>query len=138
MKIIIDIPGGFGNQLFGYAFGYALSKELGCEYYIHTPFQDSGITWELQLNKLNIEYSGQLTYSWGINTMARLKCSADLINSCRHCHLMTVCAKKRYMVGLGNVLMKVTKPFPCGTVFTDNSMLIWNPILKTCCHVHST
>lgn len=64
MKVIIDIPGGFGNQLFGYAFGYALSKELGCEYYIHTPFQDSGITWELQLNKLNIEYDGQLTYSW--------------------------------------------------------------------------
>lgn len=64
MKVIIDIPGGFGNQLFGYAFGYALTRELGCEYYIHTPFQDSGITWELQLNKLNIRYDGQLTYPW--------------------------------------------------------------------------
>lgn len=64
MKIIIDIPGGFGNQLFGYAFGYALTRELGCEYYIHTPFQDNGITWELQLNKLKLQYDGQLTYPW--------------------------------------------------------------------------
>lgn len=64
MKLVIDIPGGFGNQLFGYAFGYALSRELGCEYYIHTPFQDSGITWDLQLNYFNLVYDGQLTYSW--------------------------------------------------------------------------
>lgn len=67
MKIIVDIPGGFGNQLFGYAFGYALSREVDeeCELCIHTPFQDSGITWELQIDKLKIEYDKRITYHWG-------------------------------------------------------------------------
>lgn len=71
-KVIIDIPGGFGNQLFGYAFGYALSKEVGAKYYIHTPFQDNGITWELQLRYLNLEYDGNITYSWTKRFLDRL------------------------------------------------------------------
>lgn len=74
MRIIVDIPGGFGNQLFGYAFGYALSKELGdeCEFCIHTPFQDSGVTWELQIDKLNIRYDKRITYNWGKRILDRV------------------------------------------------------------------
>lgn len=74
MRIIVDIPGGFGNQLFGYAFGYALSREVegGCELCIHTPFQDSGITWELQIDKLKIEYDKRITYYWGRNLVDRI------------------------------------------------------------------
>ena len=73
MRIIVDIPGGFGNQLFGYAFGYALQKEMGNAYElcIHTPFQDSGITWELQIDKLNIMYNKRITYNWGKRILDR-------------------------------------------------------------------
>lgn len=71
-KLIIDIPGGFGNQMFGYAFGYVLSQKLNYKYYLHTPFQDSGITWKLQLRYLSLKYDGIITYSWTKNIFDRI------------------------------------------------------------------
>lgn len=90
MKLIIDIPGGFGNQLFGYAFGYSLSRELGekCEYCIHTPYQDSGITWDLQIDKLNILFDRRITYNWGRNLLDRV-----LLNRIRKILKVGLCVK---------------------------------------------
>ena len=62
MKIIVDIAGGFGNQLFSYAFGYAVSHELGAEFFIDTSMQDSGIARELELLNFNVIYDKKISY----------------------------------------------------------------------------
>lgn len=62
MKIIVNLPGGFGNQLFSYAFGYALSQRLRAEFYVDTSTQDNGIGRELELLNFNVEYVGRLSY----------------------------------------------------------------------------
>lgn len=64
MKIIVDMAGGFGNQLFCYAFGYALSKELDAEFWIDTTMQDSGIARGFDLGNLNITYDKQISYPY--------------------------------------------------------------------------
>ena len=62
MRIIMNLPGGFGNQLFSYAFGYALSQRLHADLYVDTSTQDNGIGRELELLHLNVKYAGRLTY----------------------------------------------------------------------------
>jgi len=91
MKLVVDIPGGFGNQLFGYAFGYALSKEVGCDYHIHTPFQDNGITWDLQIDYFNLKYDKRLTYTWTRKLHDRILCNK---------------LRRRYVIGLRTIIAR--------------------------------
>lgn len=64
MKIIVDIAGGLGNQLFCYAFGYAVSKEIGADLIVDTSMQDNGIARELSLNKYCVEYKKRISYMY--------------------------------------------------------------------------
>ena len=43
MKVIAELTGGFGNQLFAYACGYALAKKKGADLYINTYMADNGM-----------------------------------------------------------------------------------------------
>lgn len=62
MKIIVDLAGGFGNQLFCYGFGYALSKYKKVEFAIDTSMQDNGIARELEILKLNVRFDQRISY----------------------------------------------------------------------------
>lgn len=62
MRIILNLPGGFGNQLFAYAFGYALSQRLKAELYVDTSTQDNGIGRKLELLNFTVKYAGRLSY----------------------------------------------------------------------------
>ena len=64
MKIISELTGGFGNQLFAYATAYAVAKENKGTLYIDTYMSDNGMTRELGIDKLNIEYEKRITYKY--------------------------------------------------------------------------
>lgn len=64
MKIIVDIAGGFGNQLFCYCFGYALARKKSTELIIDTSTQDNGLTRNLELLKLNVKYDQRISYKY--------------------------------------------------------------------------
>ena len=72
MKIISELTGGFGNQLFAYATAYAIARENGGELYINTYMSDNGMTRELGIDKLNIEYKKRLTYKYKKNIVSRV------------------------------------------------------------------
>lgn len=63
-RIIVDLTGGFGNQLFSYAFGYALSKELQADFYIDTSVQDYGTGPKLELLNFDIKYTKRISYAY--------------------------------------------------------------------------
>ena len=78
--IIVHIGGGFGNQLFTYAFGYALAKKRGEELIIDTAVQDA--KWFFRdplLMELNLSYSKRVTYKIGRSFIDRL-----LLNKLRY------------------------------------------------------
>jgi hypothetical protein len=62
MKIISELTGGFGNQMFAYACAYSCARKNHAKLYINTYMSDNGMTRELGLTKLNIEYDGRITY----------------------------------------------------------------------------
>ncbi|MCI8557489.1 MAG: alpha-1,2-fucosyltransferase [Lachnospiraceae bacterium] len=62
MKIIVDMAGGFGNQLFCYCFGYALSREKKAEFVIDTSMQDNGIARKLDILNLKVVYDKRISY----------------------------------------------------------------------------
>lgn len=62
MKIIVDMAGGFGNQLFCYCFGYALSREKNAEFVIDTSMQDNGIARKLELFNFKVVYDKRISY----------------------------------------------------------------------------
>ncbi|MCI8517703.1 MAG: alpha-1,2-fucosyltransferase [Hungatella sp.] len=64
MRIMVDVVEGFGNQLFCYCFGYALSREKGARLMIDTSMQDNRITRELQLLNLQIKYDDRIFYKY--------------------------------------------------------------------------
>ena len=64
MKIIVDIAGGFGNQLFCYSFGYALAKRKNADLIIDTSTQDNGLTRTLELLKLNVRFNHRISYKY--------------------------------------------------------------------------
>lgn len=73
MKIIIGLKCGYGNQLFSYAFGYALSKELKCKLCLDTTLYDCGIEElrELELLQLNIVYDSLINTEYNKNFVIR-------------------------------------------------------------------
>ena len=62
MKIIVNLAGGFGNQMFCYALAYAMFKEKKALLFIDTSMQDNGIARDLEILNLNISYDGRVTY----------------------------------------------------------------------------
>lgn len=72
-KVIVDIKGGVGNQLFCYAFGYALSRELGMKFYIDTsmPDNDNVKDRKLELLNYNVEYDKRISYKYRKNALLR-------------------------------------------------------------------
>ncbi|MDE6743064.1 MAG: alpha-1,2-fucosyltransferase [Lachnospiraceae bacterium] len=64
--VIAHMSGGFGNQLYSFAFGYSLAKNRGEEFWIDTAIQDA--SWFFRnpdILKLNIEYDKRITYKIG-------------------------------------------------------------------------
>lgn len=61
--VIVHLSGGFGNQLFSYAFGYAVAKARNDQFYIDTAIQDA--EWFFRnpdILKMNITYDKRVTY----------------------------------------------------------------------------
>jgi len=64
--VIAHMSGGFGNQLFSFAFGYALAKERGEKFCIDTAIQDTD--WFFRnpdIMKMNIQYDRRISYKIG-------------------------------------------------------------------------
>lgn len=64
--VIAHMSGGFGNQLFSFAFGYSLARSREEEFWIDTAIQDA--PWFFRnpdILKLNIEYDKRITYKIG-------------------------------------------------------------------------
>lgn len=64
MKVIAEMTGGFGNQLFAYACAYALAKRKNADLYINTYMADNGMSRELGIDKLNISYVKRISYKY--------------------------------------------------------------------------
>ena len=64
MKVIAEMTGGFGNQLFAYACAYALAKRKDADLYINTYMADNGMSRELGIDKLNISYVKRISYKY--------------------------------------------------------------------------
>lgn len=62
MKIIIDMKGGLGNQLFEYAFGYAISRESGGKLWLDTSNEDAGLRPQFILDNFNVSYNKRISY----------------------------------------------------------------------------
>lgn len=61
--VIVHLSGGFGNQLFSYAFGYAMAKERNDKLVIDTAIQDQD--WFFRnpdILKMKIQYDERVTY----------------------------------------------------------------------------
>ena len=69
--IIVNIEGGFGNQLFSYAFGYSQAKRYHKSLCIDTSLQDNGLTRAYELDSLKIQYDRRLSYRIGRNILSR-------------------------------------------------------------------
>lgn len=83
MKVIVDIKGGLGNQLFCYAFGYALSKKKNAKLHIDTSMQDNKNVKgrNLELLNFNPKFDQRISYKYrnkfldrklGINRIRKL------------------------------------------------------------------
>lgn len=64
MKVIAELTGGFGNQLFAYACAYALAQKNHADLYINTYMADNGMSRELGIDKLEITYAKRITYKY--------------------------------------------------------------------------
>ena len=64
MRIVVYVSGGLGNQLFTFAFGYALSQELRTDFYLDTSSPDNGLGAKLELENFNISYTKRVSYTY--------------------------------------------------------------------------
>lgn len=71
MKVIAELTGGFGNQLFAYACAYALAKKNEADLYINTYMADNGMSRELGIDDLTIEYVERISYKYKRNFFDR-------------------------------------------------------------------
>lgn len=61
-NVVTKIMGGFGNQLFCYACGYAVARESGRNLIIDTSQQDNDPYRKVDIVRLNIHYSRRITF----------------------------------------------------------------------------
>ncbi len=73
MKVIVDIKAGLGNQLFCYAFGYAISKKTGADLYIDTSVLDRKQIKDRYLELLNfsIPYKKRISFFYTYNPLLK-------------------------------------------------------------------
>lgn len=73
MNVIVDIKGGYGNQLFCYALGYAVSKRLQAQLWLDTSMLHHHIVKNRQAEilHLNIVYDKLITYSYDSRLLYR-------------------------------------------------------------------
>ena len=66
MKVITDIKGGLGNQMFCYAFGYAVSKETGADLYLDTSMLDQSFVnnRKMELDNYELRCKGRISYRY--------------------------------------------------------------------------
>ena len=62
--IITKISGGFGNQLFMYACGYAAAQRLNTRLILDTSFMDTDSLRSYELDKLNIKFDKRFSTEW--------------------------------------------------------------------------
>lgn len=70
--VIVHLSGGFGNQLFSYAFGYAMAKKRNDKFAIDTAIQDA--PWFFRnpdILNLDIRYDTHITYKIGRSIVER-------------------------------------------------------------------
>lgn len=65
-KIYVEIKGGYGNQLFCYAFGYAVAKETNSLLYIDTSMQDTNKVKDRRMELLNhpVSFDKRISYKY--------------------------------------------------------------------------
>lgn len=95
MKIIVDMAGGLGNQLFSYCFGYALAREKKAQLYIDTSMQDCGIARELGLLNFNVGFDKRISYKY----------KRDLLNRALYNKI-----RKRFTIGFNTKIYNETNP----------------------------
>lgn len=95
MKVIVDLAGGLGNQLFCYSFGYAVSRKTGSELILDTSMQDNGIARELELFNFNVNCSRRISYLYKTTFLDRA-----LFNKVR----------KKRAIGVGTQIYKEKEP----------------------------
>lgn len=71
-KIIISMAGSCGNQMFSYAFGYALAMKKQCDLYIETTTQDNGLTRNFEMDAFDLKYKGRITWKYKKNFVDRI------------------------------------------------------------------
>lgn len=71
MKVIVNIKGGYGNQLFCYALGYAVSKKLQAQLWLDTSMlhRNKIKNRQTEILHLNIAYDKLLTYPYGFRML---------------------------------------------------------------------
>ncbi len=73
MKVIVDIKAGLGNQLFCYAFGYAISQKAGADLYIDTSVLDRKQIKGRYLELLNfsVPYKKRISFFYTYNPILK-------------------------------------------------------------------
>lgn len=72
MKVIVELRGGLGNQLFCYAFGYAIARQNNALLLIDSSMNDSGIQRNLEIQKFKIQYLQRIAIKYTKNKFLRL------------------------------------------------------------------
>lgn len=70
-NVVTKVMGGFGNQLFCYACGYAVAKEGNRNLIIDTSQQDNDSFRKVDLVKLNIQYKRRVTFEKTTGVLGR-------------------------------------------------------------------
>ena len=96
MKVISELTGGFGNQLFAYACAYSCAKKNNAKLYINTYMSDNGMTRELGITRLNIAFDGRISYLY----------KKDIVNRAIFNKL-----RRRKAIGLGTKIIKEPELF---------------------------
>lgn len=94
MRVIVDIKAGLGNQLFCYAFGYAVAKKTGSELCIETSVLDRNKIKDrsLEILKYDIPYQKRISFFYSYN---------PLLKKLKINRLM-----KRFAIGMGTGIYK--------------------------------
>ena len=69
--VVTKVMGGFGNQLFCYACGYAVAKNSNRKLIIDTSQQDNDLFRRVDIVQLNIEYDDRITFKKGNSFLDR-------------------------------------------------------------------
>ncbi|OBR89895.1 glycosyl transferase family 11 [Clostridium ragsdalei P11] len=96
MAVIIKVYGGFGNQLFCYACGYAVSKLNQVPLIIDTTQQDNDPSREVEIDKLNISYQQRITFKKSKNLFGRVILNRFRLRKYIGWNTMSIVEKKPY------------------------------------------